>query len=97
MEDMRVSAVSALIPPDISSYIIGFLNVANIVLGKSWSKAGSTFYSEEREQFLMFEIATEVLAARTDKDPFKRVENRRHNLVTDTGGIVMDAKKSKED
>ena len=88
MEDMRVSSVSALIPPDISSYIIGFLNVANIVLGKSWSKAGSTFYSEEREQFLMFEIATEVLAARTDKDPFKRVENRRHNLVTDTREFI---------
>jgi hypothetical protein len=88
MEDMRVSGVSAIIPPDISSYIIGFLNVANTVLGKSWSKAGSTFYSEEREQFLMYEIATEVLASRGGADPFKRVENRRHNLVGDTREFI---------
>jgi hypothetical protein len=88
MENMRVNSIPAIIPPDISSYMIGFLNVANIILGKSWSKAGSTFYSEEREQFLMYEIATEVLAARGENDPFKRVENRRQNLVADTREFI---------
>lgn len=88
MEDMRVNNISAIIPPDVSSYIIGFLNIANIVMGKSWSKAGSTYYSEEREQFLMYEIAAEVLSGRPAVDPFKRVENRRHNLVADTQDFI---------
>jgi len=88
MEDMRKNGIKAIMPPDISSYMIAFLNIANTVLGKSWSKAGSTLYSEEREQFLMYEIATEVLGARPGNDPFKRNENRRHNLVSDTRDFI---------
>jgi RecB family exonuclease len=89
-DEMVTSGINAILPPDIMSYQIAFLQIAGNIIKGSNAKEQVTEYSNEKQQLLMFEIALEAIESLPAGDPYSSVANNRHHLVSDTKAFLKD-------
>jgi hypothetical protein len=88
--EMVSDGIKAILPPDVMSYQIAFLQIAGNVVKGSSGRETVTEYSGEKQQLLMFEIALETIRSMSAGDPYSRVANNRHHLVSDTKTFLKD-------